>query len=61
MIWIVIGILLLIGASAIGFYINGSTTDEESAYFGIGCITSIVFLAGMLSISLWNQQYSHCS
>ena len=51
MIWIVIGILLLIGAVAIGFYINASTIDGESAYFGIGCITSIMFLAGMLCIA----------
>ena len=48
MIWIVIGILLLLGAVAFGFYINASATDEESAYFSIGCVASVMFLAGML-------------
>ena len=53
MIWIVIGILLLLGAVAValGFYINASAIDGESAYFGIGCVASVMFLAGMLCIA----------
>ena len=51
MFWIVIGILLLLGAVALGFYINASAIDGESAYFGIGCVASVMFLAGMLCVA----------
>ena len=51
MIWIVIGILLLFGAVALGFYINASANNGESSYFGIGCVASVMFLLGMLCIA----------
>lgn len=51
MIWIIIGILLLFGAVALGFYVNASANDEKSSYFGIGCVVSVMFLLGMLCIA----------
>ena len=51
MIWIVSGILLLLGAVTLGFYINASAIDRESSYFGIGCVASVMFFAGMLCIA----------
>ena len=51
MIWIVSGILLLLGAVALGFYINAFANDGESSYFGIGCVASVIFFAGILCIA----------
>ena len=52
MIWIVIGILLLIGAIGLAWYVNDTARNNSTEYFGIGLFTAILGIAGICSIAL---------
>ena len=52
MIWIIIGILLLIGAIGLSWYVNDTAPNNSAGYFGIGLFTGILGIIGIYSIGL---------
>ena len=52
MIWIVIGILLLIGAIGLSWHINDTAPNNSAGYFGIGLFTAILGMTGICSIGM---------
>ncbi len=52
MIWIVIGILLLIGAIGLGWYVNDTAPNNSAGYFGAGVFAAIFGIVGICSIAL---------
>ena len=52
MIWIVIGILLLIGAIGLVWYVNATAPNNSAGYFGVGLFTAIFGIIGICSIAL---------
>ena len=52
MIWIVIGILLLIGAIGLAWHVNDTAQNNSAGYFGIGLFTAILGIAGLCCIGL---------
>ena len=51
MIWIVIGILLLMGAGGSVWYVSDTTPNDSAGYFGIGLFTAILGIVGICSIA----------
>ena len=52
MIWIVIGVMLLIGAIGLAWYANDTVSNNSEVYFGMGLFTAIVGITGICSIAL---------
>ena len=52
MFWIVIGILLLIGAVTLAWNVNDTASNNSAGYFGIGLFTAILGMVGVCCIGL---------
>ena len=52
MIWIVIGVLLLIGAIGLAWYVSDTAPNNSAGYFGIGVFTAILGITGICCIVL---------
>ena len=52
MIWIVIGVMLLIGAIGLAWYAKDTASNNSEVHFGMGLFTAIVGIAGICSIAL---------
>ena len=52
MVWFVIGIILLIGAIGLVWYVNETAPNNSAGYFGIGLFTAILGITGICSIAV---------
>lgn len=52
MIWIVIGVILLIGAIGLVWYANDTASDNSDVHFGMGFFIAILGIVGICSTAL---------